>query len=134
MRFNLEDYMTTARTVYGEARNQEWEGQLAVAFVILNRVRDGSRWADTPHGVCVAEWQFSAWNDGDPNLRRLAAATLQDAPFRRAFAATAVAFAMDRADPTDGANHYHHRDLDPPSWADADAITARIGDHLFYRL
>ncbi len=36
-----DDLITAARTVYGEARGESWEGKLAVACVIVNRLRLG---------------------------------------------------------------------------------------------
>lgn len=46
-------------TLYGEARGEPVEGQVAVMHVIQNRVRDG-RWGESIHDVLGAWAQFSA--------------------------------------------------------------------------
>jgi hypothetical protein len=72
MTFALE---IAARTVWQEARGEPEEGQRAVAHVIVNRLRDG-RWGKSLASVCLADRQFSGWNNSDPN--RIAACTLPD--------------------------------------------------------
>lgn len=63
-----------ARTIYGEARGESISGQEAIASVILNRVAFAKRrgrywWGNTIAGVCLAPWQFSCWNENDPNRK-----------------------------------------------------------------
>lgn len=41
-------------------------------------------------------------------------------------------FVADKKDPTHGALFYHTVDVNP-SWADPEAITAEIGEHIFYK-
>lgn len=78
-----------------------------------------------------SHWAFSAWNRGDPNRAAILRAGTDDPVFRicRRIAQRAVTGAL--ADPTDGATHYHHRDI-LPGWAVAHAPCAEIGAHLFY--
>lgn len=59
------DVVTLARTLWGEARGEPIEGQVAVAWVIRNRA-DGARFAGQLLGregavahVCLTLWQFS---------------------------------------------------------------------------
>ena len=73
---NDEDVDALARTVFGEARGECLSGQEAVASVILNRVafsgrRGGYWWGNTVYEVCHKPWQFSCWNQNDPNRRLL---------------------------------------------------------------
>lgn len=51
------------RTVWGEARGEGAPGQIAVAWVIKNRVDrfPGSWWGKTYKDVCLHPWQFSCW-------------------------------------------------------------------------
>jgi N-acetylmuramoyl-L-alanine amidase len=65
MQFNEHDRVTLARTLYGEARGEPTEGQIAVAWVILLSLEGAVA------QVCLAPWQFSCWNQGDPNRARL---------------------------------------------------------------
>jgi N-acetylmuramoyl-L-alanine amidase len=57
-------------TIYGEARGEPVEGQIAVGCVIRNR-RESGRWGDTFRAVCLAASQFSCWNSHDPNFAEL---------------------------------------------------------------
>ena len=56
-----------ARTIYGEARGESFQGKVEVAHTILNRVEIGGWWGDTIIKVCLKPWQFSCWNVNDPN-------------------------------------------------------------------
>ena len=128
---------TLARTIWGEARGESVRGREAVAACIMNRVakaeaRGGHWWGSTVVEVCRAPWQFSCWNENDPNREKLLAVDRRDRTFqicqriaRRAVRGTLV-------DPTDGATHYHHEDI-MPWWAKGRSPTRKIGRHLFYR-
>ncbi len=125
-----------ARTLYGEARGEGLAGLEAVAAVILNRVAFSARrgkywWGNTIGEVCRKPWQFSCWNDNDPNSRLIAAVNDDDKVFRlcRRVARRAVAGVLP--DTTSGATHYHHRSL-RPHWSEGKIPCAEIGHHLFY--
>lgn len=122
-----------ARTLWGEARGERRAGMEAVAAVIMNRVRHPRRWPHTVPGVAHQAWQFSAWNKNDPNRRKLLAVTERDAQFRTALEVAREAVSGRLKDPTGGADHYHARHV-RPRWANQNKITARIGQHIFYRL
>src|SRR5690606_16542395 len=127
-----------ARTLYGEARGEGLRGIEAVACVILNRARD-RRWPERIEDVCLQRLQFSCWNADDPNYQKLNTVQLEDADFRRCYAIAAMAVADMLVDATNGANHYCTAALfdDPerrPSWTREDAVTCRIGNHVFMRL
>ncbi len=125
-----------ARTLYGEARGETVRGKEAVAAVIINRVarakeRGGYWWGDSLGLVCKKPWQFSCWNEGDPNLKKITAVTPQNRVFQSciSIARRAASGALD--DPTGGATHYHTKATNPP-WARAKAPCFEIGNHLFY--
>ena len=72
------DIDTLARTIYGEARGEDRQSKIAVACVILNRVQQrkqcGYRNIDgrkipTIAATCLKPWQFSCWNEKDPNRK-----------------------------------------------------------------
>jgi len=52
-------------TIYGEARGEPIEGQVAVGNVIANRKKNNK--ASTYAEICLAPDQFSCWNENDPN-------------------------------------------------------------------
>jgi len=125
-----------ARTLYGEARGETVRGKEAVACVILNRVRraqhrGGYWWGHSIEQVCLKPWQFSCWNENDPNRAKI----LSVEPGHRVFdtclriARRAVSGCLD--DPTRGATHYHAEHVMPP-WSRGRPACAEIGHHLFY--
>lgn len=138
-RYNLDDIIALAQTVYGEARNQSFQGQLAVAYVVVNRfISNPARFGRSIFEVAHARLQFSCWNSNDPNLSRISRISYGDQEFLVALEAAAAALSGRVADPTHGADHYHTLDAPkgvpwPPSWAAAMRKTVEIGDHVFYR-
>ncbi|WP_109315000.1 cell wall hydrolase [Pseudovibrio ascidiaceicola] len=127
--------LTMARTIYGEARGEPYSGKVAVANVIMNRVRS-YRYPSTVEGVCLQPWQFSCWNANDPNSGIIA--NLQPGANGRfdtclSIAQKAVSGAL--SDNTGGALHYHADYLDEVSWVKNSPnarMSARIGRHMFF--
>lgn len=148
---DMTDREVLARTMWGEARGEGRIGQEAVASVILNRVelakafkarkgRNHPLYGDgTVEGACRAPWQFSCWNENDPNLPKLLAVTMDDRRFSSCMAVAAVALSGVLDDPTQGATHYHTVKSPPnvkqwpPKWAASLTPTVTIGAHIFYR-
>lgn len=135
-----DDFLTTvtmygidvaAKTVWGEARGEGFKGQVAVAWVIRNRVAKQSWYGSGVVDVCKYPKQFSCWNDDDPNRVLCAAVSWTDAVFRECVAAVVSVFDGGVDDPTKGSTHYHHRDAAPP-WAAGHDPVAEIGKHVFY--
>jgi len=120
-----------AEAVYYEARSEPFVGQLAVAQVVMNRVRH-SAYPDTLCGVVYegserrTGCQFSFTCDGslyrEPRGRAWA----------RAHAVAQHAFMGFGRDVTRTATHYHTVAVDP-HWNDSLVRTRRIGTHIFYR-
>ena len=129
---NTDELIRVAQTVYGEARNQDIEGQIAVAWVIKNRTMD-RRWPNSPAAVAMQRKQFSCWNRGDPNNYVMLKVDLNKPLFLQIVSVVAAVFSGMHQDPTIGANHYHTKSVNP-FWADRSKIKAEIGDHVFYRL
>ncbi len=126
-----------ALTMWGEARGQSEEGMRAVGHVIHNR------WLAKRHGAYVtdtvsAAWQFSCWNEGDPN--RAAMLNIEALPehseeHRLWMAAKRIAAEIlsgRSADPTGGALFYHTNAVQP-AWSRGVAPVTQIGSHLFFR-
>lgn len=131
----------TARIAWGEARSEGREGLHAVVNVIDNRARmdlfndnKPDWWGETHAGVATQPWQFSAYNENDPNRAKLEAVTDEDANFVTAVELAAQAVAGSLPDITGGATHYHTVDLYPrPNWVASATPTVRIGNHQFYK-
>ncbi|MDA8486836.1 cell wall hydrolase [Pseudomonas resinovorans] len=61
------DLMYLARTLYGEARGQNYASKVAVAWIIRNRLNTG-RWGKTYRSVVTARLQFTCWSQSiDPH-------------------------------------------------------------------
>lgn len=134
-----------ARTLYGEARGEPWQGMLAVAQVVMNRVAHAARHVartGRPHALygdgtvrsaCLVRRQFSCWNVGDTNLPKLLKAGPESVGWRGAWKAAGMALDGSIPDLVHGATHYHRRDVRPP-WVGDLAPVVEIGDHMFYDL
>jgi N-acetylmuramoyl-L-alanine amidase len=124
------DLDTAARTVFGEARGETVEGQIAVLWVIRNRVLQPCWWGRTVTDVCLKPYQFSCWLPSDPNSKKLQVVwELRDL--------AADVFAGEHPDPTGGATHYKVTGT-KASW---DAAVAErgiepvvIGHHSFFKI
>lgn len=127
------DLDVAARTVFGEARGESFEGQEAVACVLINRALARHRGEYRLSGVCLEPLQFSCWNRDDPNLPQLLATGPHDRAYRNALQAVLSALNVVEVgdDPTRGALHYHTAAI-APRWSQGKAPCARIGAHLFY--
>lgn len=121
-----------ARTIYGEARGEGWNGMVAVAYVILNRAALGGWWGDSIISVAQKPWQFSAWNEGDPNRAVIENLKPGDSwIFDKAYEIAGLVIGGDIEDPTGGATNYHTLEI-TPAWADPSKQVAVIGNHIFY--
>jgi N-acetylmuramoyl-L-alanine amidase len=135
------DVNVLARTIWGEARGEGIIGMTAVASVIMNRVGidiwgDGKPdwWGEGIEGVCRAKWQFSCWNEGDPNRVLLEGLTSQDAMFREALTIARLAIEGVTADLTQAATHYKVSTWPwPRSWGPERIPHMVIGKHSFYK-
>lgn len=116
--YSSSDINLLARLVYGEARGETYTGQVAVAAVVLNRVKSSS-FPNTISGVIYQPYAFTAVNDGQINL------TPNDSAYKAAKAA------MNGWDPTGGAIYYYNPSKATSSWIYSRKVVATIGDHIF---
>jgi len=121
-----------ARTLWGEARSEGETGMRAVAAVFINRrARDGIERIRSVREICLAAYQFSCWNVGDPNRIKVLTVDESDGPFRIALNIAAEALSGTMVDPTGGATHYHAAHIHP-YWSHGRTPSASIGHHVFY--
>jgi hypothetical protein len=120
-----------SRAIYYEARSETFVGQLAVAQVIMNRVRHPA-YPETICGVVlegserVTGCQFTFTCDGSTVREPRGRA------WRRSQLVAQHAFMGFGRDVTRRATHYHTVAVDP-YWNDNLVRTRRIGTHIFYR-
>lgn len=132
-----------ARTVWGEARGEAEEGQIAVAWVIKNRARHAAQYRATKGqdhpifgdgsliAVCMAPRQFVVWSTEGPVHNLAHQVGFDDREFCRSFSIVCRVWNGDHPDPSDGATYYHPHDVEP-DWAQELTPTALIGRYMFY--
>ena len=115
-----------ASAVYFEARGEPLKGQLAVADVVLNRVRS-EKYPDTICEVVEQPWQFSFVNA----TGRIPEADRSSEAWLKAVAIARIATA-GTARAVDGDVLWYHADYVSPSWGRRLARQDQIGLHIFY--
>lgn len=109
-----------ARLVYGEARGEPYKGQVAVAAVVLNRVKS-SKFPNSVSGVIYQSGAFSVVSDGQINL------TPDET------AVKAARDAMNGYDPTNGCLYYYNPAKTTNKWMLSKPVLLRIGNHAFFK-
>ena len=134
-----ESLMCLALNVYHEAKNQSFMGQVAVAQVVMNRVKD----ARYPNTVCDVvkqaetykykptipiknKCQFSWYCDGKSDKPE------EPKAWRDAMHVANGVYNGHIGDFVEGATHYHAYYVNP-SWAKVKKYVLRIDDHIFYK-
>jgi len=116
--FSQNDIQLMANAVYGEARGEPYEGQVAVAAVILNRV-ESPTFPNTVSGVIFEPRAFTAVADGQiwltPNET----------------ARQAVLDAINGWDPSGNALYYFNPDTATSGWIWTRPQIKQIGKHIF---
>ena len=112
------DLTLLARCVYGESRGEPYTGQVAVAAVVLNRVRS-SKFPNTIYGVIYQSGAFTAVSDGQINLT----------PNESAY--NAARDAANGWDPTGGCLYYYNPATATSSWIWSLTVHIKIGKHNF---
>ena len=115
---NSSDLNLMSRLVYGEARGEPYTGQVAVAAVVLNRVKNSS-FPNTIAGVIYQKGAFDVVSDGQINL------TPNDT------AKKAAQDALNGWDPTNGAIYYFNPSTATNKWIWSRPMTVTIGKHRF---
>ncbi|MFD1774441.1 spore cortex-lytic enzyme [Paenibacillus rhizophilus] len=118
MGLSENDLKIMANAVFGESRGEPFEGQVAVAAVILNRTKSPS-FPNTPSGVIFQPGAFTAVADGqiylEPNVQ----------------ARKAVQQALNGWDPTGGCLYYFNPKTATSKWIWTRQQVKTIGEHIF---
>jgi len=112
------DLNLLSKVVYGEARGEPYAGQVAVAAVILNRVKSSS-FPNTIAGVVYQRGAFDVVTDGQINLTP------------NATAKKAAQDALNGWDPSYGAIYYFNPNTATSKWIWSRPVTVTIGNHRF---
>lgn len=116
--YTSSDVYLLARCIYGEARGECYEGQVAVGAVVLNRVKSPS-FPNTISGVIYQKGAFTAVDDGQINLTP------------NQTAVNAAKDAMNGWDPTNGCLYYYNPAKATSSWIFSRETVVTIGKHVF---
>lgn len=112
------DLTLLARVVYGEARGEPYTGQVAVAAVVLNRVKSSS-FPNTIAGVVYQSGAFDCVSDGQINLK----------PNQSAY--NAARDALNGWDPSYGCLFYYNPRTATSKWMLSRPVKLNIGNHAF---
>lgn len=116
--YTNNDTYLLAKAVYSEARGEPYVGQVAIAAVILNRVKS-SAFPNTVAGVIYQPWAFTAVHDGQFELEP------------NATAYQAARDALNGWDPTYGSIYYYNPQTATNTWIRSRKVTTSIGKHVF---
>ena len=120
---------TVSLTLWGEARNQSFDGKHAVASVIWTRAQAKP---SKLSAVCLDRKQFSCWQKGKfnqarPDMRK---------PLDRVAWSDCVVIAGQMVDgsflPSLKSKHYHEASIQP-YWSVNMKMLASVGSHKFYK-
>lgn len=115
---NSNNVNLLARLVYGEARGEPYTGQVAVAAVVLNRVKSSS-FPNTIAGVIYQNGAFDVVRDGQINMSP------------NSTAIKAAQDALNGWDPSYGAIYYFNPNTATNAWIWSRPMTVTIGNHRF---
>ncbi len=118
--YSQDEIQVLARAVHGEARGEPYEGKVAVAAVILNRVRHPS-FPNSISDVVFQPGAFTAVSDGQIWLEPNASA------YRAAYDA------LNGWDPSNGAIYYWNPAKATSRWIWSRPVHKTIGKHVFGR-
>jgi spore germination cell wall hydrolase CwlJ-like protein len=121
-----EEMNCVATAVYFEARGEPFDGQLAVAEVVMNRASSG-RYPTSLCAVVKQPWQFSFVRNG-----RFPRHDPQSASWSYAQAIARIA-QQRLADALPDDVLWYHADYVAPGWGRRLSKVEKIGAHIFYR-
>lgn len=118
--YSTSDVNLLARLVYAEARGEPYTGQVAVAAVVLNRVKSSS-FPNSIAGVIYEPYAFTCVSDGQINLTP------------NSTAKKAAQDAMNGWDPTGGCLYYYNPKTATSAWIWSRPVSVTIGSHSFMK-
>ena len=116
--YSSNDLELLARCVNAEARGEPYQGQVAVAAVVLNRVKSPS-FPSSVSGVVYQPGAFSSVNDGQINLEPSSSAR------------SAAQEAMNGVDPSYGSIYFYNPSKSTSQWIFSRPVVVTIGSHVF---
>ncbi len=139
---SASEHICLASNIYHEARGESLAGQLGVAFVTLNRMKN-KRFPDTICGVVYQGQHYTNWRgDPIPVKNKCQFSWYCDGKSDRMYDQNSWRKSLDIAkdvllskttDPTNGATHYYNHNIVDPYWSSAYITTTMLDNHTFKR-
>lgn len=116
--YSSSDAELLARCVSAEARGEPYQGQVAVAAVVLNRVHSPS-FPGSIAGVVYQPGAFSSVDDGQINMEPTASSR------------NAAMEALSGVDPSYGSIYFYNPEKSTSKWIFSRPVVITIGSHVF---
>ena len=155
-----DEFLTLARTIYGECKSEPLTGQYAVGYTVKNRAELGRRYFEKNKvrhpqygdgsiiSACLSPGQFSCWNEynyvngrrarQNPTFNKLISLNVADTHeplWAECLAVAKKVLHTDKHNPIENCTHFIPRDLHPlPNWALKRNPSFSIGNHVFYKV
>lgn len=120
------DLNCIAINVYHEARGENFEGQVGLAYVLKNRVENKRRWGKDYCKAVYSKKQWSWTVDGRPD------AIKSKFHYGNALFVARLVYENRVDDPTNGADHVYSGKK-APWWAKQMQVTAKLGNQVFLK-
>lgn len=124
---NLSESDLMALCIWSEARGEPLDGQHAVAWVMMNRLRRAPRFGNTLREIVLAPWQFS-WFNGRSDVEFGDLWQAIDDYTQMVEAARAGTL----PNPIGKRDHFHAEWIDEPEQSKTATDHMQIGQHIFY--
>lgn len=127
------DLIALTLTMIGEARGDGIDGMKAVGCTIMNRVAHPSWRGKTISEVCLKPWQYSCWNENDPNRGYLNSLPVTDRLYQKAANIAQDLIDGTLSDITNGATYYYRAGSLKPKWAIGQNPCYTLNHHIFFK-
>ena len=113
-----------------EARGESLDAKRAQAHSVMNRVNLPSWWGHDLSSVILCKWQFSSFNEGDPNEKKWP--DDNDPSFIDCSTVCDAILSGTDEDPTSGADSYYDTSIPEPYWAVSAQLTLEVDHFRFF--
>lgn len=128
------DRVFLALMIWREARGEPLDGQLAVGFTVVERIRSGIKWWGTDVlSALFTKYQYSSLTAmRDPQLTTWPFSG--DRRWQKCLSIADLILSGQAKNPAPGADSYYDISIKPPSWATTDKHVVDIGRLRFFKV
>ena len=128
---DLSELEILSLCVWREARGEGLLGKRGVAHVVWNRVARPSWWGNSIHSVILCPFQFSSFNEGDPNSSKWPEDA--DPAYSDSLTVCEDVLLNGDEDITGGSTSYYDISIPAPYWTAKMTFTIAIGRFRFFK-